>query len=712
MKRQIQPIARTYFAALIGLQAMFTSFLLWGTVAAGAVPADGLTLHGAEIYRPERELPIYVLSVIGTILLGSALARRAQSERSEPDDHCRTAWQCSLATLGSLCFIGICLLLPRQLAASVPLPAACGFLLLLSLAVIWSLIVRLACSGVPAWFAACWNDCAGRMSDSVIPPAGGSFVAGDFVILIILAVLVYIPDLERFAGFDFDVQRLHHWDFFVVGPAVGYLHGGSLGSQVYSQYGVGFPLIVALLAKWVPVTYPNVMRIAVITACGYYFVLYGFLRALLRNWKWACFGVLLAVDVQLFQGVDAHQALWQFPSSTIMRSPGDILVFSALLWDARSSGRLALAFASLLVGLALVFETDTGIYLAITLAVYIAMTRYNRAALSWRSVIAGIQTFVAPGAAALIVGLELAARGNAFSWKFLSGWLEVFRVYPSGIGMLPINMSADGLLLSFLVIGAYLAVACHLFGRCRSGRITRREALPACIAIYGLCYLCQFVGRSHPFNLFHSSIPVVILIVVGIAACAERVRRPAPHQYPILAARRNAAPILLAACVLVHILTLGGFRDYPNVLHPNWEQSRVALGGPAYPGTGVRVPVELQGTDTDFKTVVTDARRLSQDGSKVLFLVNNDPIYYLASGATSQFRYSPLFPCLLTKSAQSIFERDFQRSRIDYVFVPPFDPSERNASHEWDIRRSLHRIVAANYRLDHRSGSFEVWRHL
>lgn len=689
---------------------MFACFLLWGPSVGGSV--DGLTALGAGLFRPERELPIYALAVVGTILLSLALNRRRKPGGSAMPDACVCAWQCTVATIGALSFVLLCVLMPRQAGASETLPPLSALVLLAGMALNGLIVLRLVRRAPPAWFASVYADFVRQTSRSIQQRTLRPFGVWDVAAVLVLAAFAYIPNLASVAGFDFEAERLHHWDFFVMGPALGYLREGALGSEVYSQYGLGFPLLVAALAKWVPVTYPNVMRMAVIAACLYYAVLCAFLRALLRDCRWAFFGALLAVDFQLFQGVDTHQVLWQYPSSTIMRSPFDILVFCALLWDSRLRGTLPMVMASVCVGAALVFETDTGIYLALTFAAYLAMTRWNWDALGWRGVVQGLQTVVAPGTAVLVLGAELASRGQAHTWAFLSGWLEVFRVYPSGIGMLPINMTAEGLVLSFLVIGGYLAVACYCINLWRCDRLSRRGALAACLAIYGLCYLCQFIGRSHPYNLFHSSIPFAILTVIGIQSFVARIVGSPETPAQGSARRQDAAALLLVGCVLLHIATLHGFQDYPNVFHPNWEQARVPAIGPTFYATGVRVPRSTTSSADEFTAVIHDAQRLSQSGASLFFLVNNDPIYYLASGSKSRYRYSPLFQCLLTKQLQARFERQFVQDRVDYVFSPSFRPSAPDGDPAWDVRLSLWRIVAANYRLDHRCGRFDVWRRL
>ncbi|HLJ57343.1 MAG TPA: hypothetical protein VKT77_20060, partial [Chthonomonadaceae bacterium] len=110
--------------------------------------------------------------------------------------------------------------------------------------------------------------------------------------------------------------------------------------------------------------------------------------------------------------------------------------------------------------------------------------------------------------------------------------------------------------------------------------------------------------------------------------------------------------------------------------------------------------------------VTAEAGRLAARGSSVLFLVDNDPIYYMASGARSEFRYSPLFQSLLTRGLESDTERKFLARRIDYVVMPPLDPFRPDGELAWDARVSLWRVVTRCYALDHRCGAYEVWRRL
>ena len=100
----------------------------------------------------------------------------------------------------------------------------------------------------------------------------------------------------------------HHWDYFVTAPALGYLHGQALNTQVYSQYGTGFPLLFALLNPIYRLSYGHIFQFTNIYTCVYICGVYLFLRRLLRNPSWAAFGAFAFIYYKLFNWTVAWDA--------------------------------------------------------------------------------------------------------------------------------------------------------------------------------------------------------------------------------------------------------------------------------------------------------------------------------------------------------------------------------------------------------------------
>src|SRR5205807_2663770 len=134
--------------------------------------------------------------------------------------------------------------------------------------------------------------------------------------------------------------------------------------------------------------------------------------------------------------------------------------------------------------------------------------------------------------------------------------------------------------------------------------------------------------RSHPYNLYHSCLPFVVLAMVGLktwfdmAVKTDRLHR-VPARLP-----HYGVPLVVAGCAIAHVAFQAGFQDYPNALHPAVEREGPAL---TLAGTGIPLVGADRSGARDFRLVTDDAKRLTQAGVTVFFLVNNDPAYYLAS---------------------------------------------------------------------------------
>src|SRR5262249_30688607 len=91
-----------------------------------------------------------------------------------------------------------------------------------------------------------------------------------------IAVLLLIPHPSRAAGLSFTKELLFpflHWNAYVMGAAIGFREGRALGVDVYTEYGVGYPLLVNWLSPLVPLSYSNLILMATIYGCIYFMAL-------------------------------------------------------------------------------------------------------------------------------------------------------------------------------------------------------------------------------------------------------------------------------------------------------------------------------------------------------------------------------------------------------------------------------------------------------
>ena len=153
----------------------------------------------------------------------------------------------------------------------------------------------------------------------------------DWAIPALIIGVLYIPaSLWSFVAGQCAAENLLHWSFFIMNPAVAYASGQALGTEAYTQYGAGWPLLFGSLDSVLPLAFANIIGASVIYACAYYIGVYIFLRLALSNAAWAAAGTLASLLLQVFNGIDLNSSPWICPSSTCLRHPIDIWFFIAL----------------------------------------------------------------------------------------------------------------------------------------------------------------------------------------------------------------------------------------------------------------------------------------------------------------------------------------------------------------------------------------------
>ncbi|MBV8782167.1 MAG: hypothetical protein JO353_12290, partial [Phycisphaerae bacterium] len=209
----------------------------------------------------------------------------------------------------------------------------------------------------------------------------------DLLTILFLFSVVFIP--HRFwpalAGSMFQKDELHHWNYFAFGPALAFAHHQTLAMGVFAQYGCAWSWLFATFRKIAPLTYANVIGLSASFGSLYFVLLFLFLRTLLESWGWATTGALLAIVLQIFSGVAPSEFIWNYPSSTLLRHPIDVFVFMAMLAHHRRQSDRWLFIIGALVGLAALFELDTGIHLAIVSIFFWWLDCLRRGANHWLS---------------------------------------------------------------------------------------------------------------------------------------------------------------------------------------------------------------------------------------------------------------------------------------------------------------------------------------
>jgi hypothetical protein len=692
----------------VGIQATFTAFLLLGPVNNAGL-ADQLTAYGAKIVRPEHDLLIYVAGAAFTLFM---------------------AWLMGWYWRGKLGGIA-----PARVSGFMAAAALLEGLLAVVSLIVYAMLLGSGCfSGhvgarLPAsdfdavrWLAPCLVAliCAAVDLEYGLDQTAGSanrfqqaylrlgkvlrYAAPVFVLLV-----VGVPPGRwgYLAGKFFGADLCHHLNFFMMGPALSFAHGKAFGAEVYSQYGIGWPLLASALARFSALTYGNLVGMEIVYGCIYYVALFFLLRTCFQQEVWAAFGVVLAIYWQIFSGASIGEIIWQYPSSTMMRHPLDVWFFLALVMHQRSGRMFWTAVAGVAGGLGVFFETETGVYLLITFVIYSAL----RAGLAmdqgrptgWKALLLPLAVFAAAATATLLPLLLYTSRGTLFTGAFLHGWIEALVTYgSSGVGALPIAELSEVPLMCFLVVLiVYLGVIAYAVLRGLHGNASKGEILLAAVGAYGLAVLLLFVGRSHPFNLCHTAAPFAVVL----AALLFRGHSALPHSL-----QQSALPCALAGSLALLLLTKPQFQSYPSLLGSAF-QSRPA------DGVSLRTnPPDIQGLAPAYEGFAREVqdicsviRTLAPDGKGVAILDLNDTMLYSVANVRPWSRYASVYHMALTQQALESIRSELVARAPKYVVT-----RGQNAVRPptWDfVWAPLHETVTPHYALQQTVGPYEVWRH-
>jgi hypothetical protein len=528
--------------------------------------------------------------------------------------------------------------------------------------------------------------------------------------------MIYCPAWDKLAaqspGVSEKLLPYYHWSSFAMGPALGFRAGGALGTEVFSQYGVGWPLVFTALDRVLPLSYTNMVGLAVCYGCLYWMAIYVFLRLAQVRSSWALAGTVLAAGTQLFCGLPDGAIMWTYPSSTMMRSPLDVWCFLALLMHARTSRGAWAASAFALAGLGIVFEIDTGIYLAAALLTYSILClggRPRRARGPWPV----MATALACGAsflATLLPGLAVASRGTLGRADFWRGWAEGTVFFGNGMFALPVatEPGQPQILLFCACVCLLLFLVARALVPARDADRRNHDRFWAAWSAYGLAYLILFVYRSHSWNIYHAAPSVVVAAVYAAASAAQWVDR-AVHRLGGQSWRRSLPVTAGCAALAFSLATVVGspaFQNYPSLL--GMALARSGFGDRGSESTAAVPAPNHHELPTRFEAVVAQMAALRSLGYTVGIIHPSEPMFYLHSECPILFRY-PAF--MLSSFTLDQLDRNldrFTRAKLDYVLI--INGNECEHAGYYLIWRAFRAVLGRHYAFQRTIGSFELWR--
>lgn len=710
-------IGAVLLGAVVGSQAMIAALLLIHREADPALAAL-LTNQGRVFYRPEYDLPIYLSGCLLSLILSCGLTwimiramSRLDPARAQALLASGTSRHFLLAAAATLAFLFAVRTVPeppdpRPLYRAALLVGPGALALSIALLGLFNGQRRTRLTAIPG------QTFPGRQISFNTPSShqgkssrdrSGRVASNVFALIVSLGLvsIVAVTSCSTVAGLLVgDMAPFHHWDFFVMGPTLRYLHGGALGTEVYSQYGVVWPVFFAWLAPIIPISYANALAVFISLGALYFVELFLVLRWFLGRTAWAAAGVLVAINIQMFLGAVTQYCIWVTPSSSVLRSPMDVTFFLALFLHQRSGRGGWATLAGIFTGLGLLFETDTGIYLLATLVFYLACQwRWWPEPSDTRSRMGGGATALSSIAAALfttLLGLAVASRGTLFRREFWAGWLEALPLYGGGMSSMPFAATEASLFLAMVV--TYLIQLALLLTYLPEKRVDKSLLLGGCLAAYGLCMLLLFINRSHFVYLYHACVPFCVIWTAWLALGERTLSRRTESR------RLGTFALGLAFAALA---ANPSFLVYPHV----WN--RLIFGERPKGLTLTRNVTGLspnrQGFVDEFQEVTRLMSALRHRDQSVGVLDPCETLYYLGSVTPPHGRYtSPVMQCIRRDQVAREGER-LASLHLDYWIVRVRVPARKDT--DWkDVLRALASRLTRDY--DHVAtiDSFDVFR--
>lgn len=534
----------------------------------------------------------------------------------------------------------------------------------------------------------------------------------DIIVPSIIILLIYIPDWQNISGSIFMNDKFFHWDVFAIRQALAFKQGLIPGREIYVQYGIGWPVLLSKLYSGTFI-YGQAIRAGIIYACCYYIGVYILLRLLTKSSLWSLTGIILMLNFQFFMIHSPQPFLWETPSSTVLRMPMDIWFFICLYFYTSTKHGYWIKIMAILVGLAILFGFDTGLYLLLTHLLWILFLiirkKIKSKKVEIKTEIKSILTSLFIIIIVVLSGLIIVGKTSVFSSEFWLGIFEGVIEHGTGVSAYPMALlrSNTGLIGFELIIGTYLMVLGNVLIKILRQENNHDDLLKASLSFYGLALLLIFVNRSKALNILHPSLPFWILMTWMITGTNKIWLEQIKNKFYIN--RQNIKklfqlwiPGFLLLFSSVILFTGTEFRTYPNLL--NYLTKSLPVKSSCLmtePRDICGLPDTQKQTIIDFDKVVSAVKILLSQGKTVAIFDDRDTLFNLAAGNTTWFRYQP--GLVLFKTQLDTIKRQIIQQPTDYLLITNTD----NGSH--NVWNEVHKTVDGRYFLTQTIGGMEFW---
>ncbi len=385
-------------------------------------------------------------------------------------------------------------------------------------------------------------------------------VAGVIMAGVVVSLLAMTDPLAALAKTAFG-EHYYHFDFMLMASAFASSAGNVLGVDHNVFYGLGMPMMIGALAKFIlgKVSYLNVFTVYWWLCIVYFVALFVCLRVWLGSVLLAAGAIFLAIKWQVFYSL-SYPVSSIYPNGSTLRCLWDIPIFLLLFLHLKSGRARYLWLAAAGIGGAIVYIPTTGVDLYAALMTYLlgyivfdnsAKQRKDfkmGALLAVPAIVAFLGFWIICGNAVLHAGFwkDLSYYPHLFTNGFYNIWFWDNLTQGKYLNFV---MS---LAIPLLYLGTSLWIGRRLFLR----EALKEELLTMVICAYGLSLYHHYLTLSLQNNYYMRAIPLVWVIFFwvkwGMAAISS------PRQRAL-----SAWGVCIACAVM--LLTNHLYQAFPNI---------------------------------------------------------------------------------------------------------------------------------------------------
>lgn len=500
-----------------------------------------------------------------------------------------------------------------------------------------------------------------------------SFIEKYYLVILIIMLTVVLINFGYLLETGIWVNYYHH--NFIIAVVNDLFHGKHLLVDTFSQYGLLYPWFLSLFFKRIFFfSYMNLYLLFMILTWVYFFTLFFFLKALIKNKLYALIGLYVIMGVNMLFNYSTYpfSENYVWPGGIPLRFFFDGSVFFLIIKNEHFTSRWIHILTVCLIVVAALHNIETGLALVVSVLFlyFIYSLSFKKIDLLSRICFFLVRfAYVAAAGIGVWALFSIYTRLGAGQWPDWYLFTRFMRLAQQGL-----NNAQTPIIgwywLHLLLYFAVLTVVLDKIIRLKTS-ISWRWIVVTAYSFYGLLLLNYYMSRSYDSNLTVVSIPAVVILIFLIKELVGQ-------RWVWL--RRIRFALILIVVVLAYFTSFYlykrlGYRWY--ALH-EVQKAKKYLGNRGF----VMVSYNEEGDYTveNLLKSVNAIKTLTHGAKKILLLSRYDALILIMTGKTHIVSY-PITELIFYRTELEGVKNNlaFLKTKPLYLFIDKKNPAIKDS---------------------------------